>query len=183
MKSLLYKYSSVLRFVLLFFGSYILLSTFYLFYLKHFSSPEFYTDYFTNLVAKQSNSLLNAMRFDTVLSIPESESGMLLTINNEYRVRIIEGCNAISIIILFLSFVIAFAEGFKKTFLFLLGGIVLIYIINIVRIAILVITLYKYPQYEKLLHGVVFPGIIYGLVFLLWMIWVKMLKSQENEKV
>lgn len=182
MKSLLQKYSSVIRFVLLFFGTYFLLSALYLLYLKHFSSQEFYPDYITNLVAKQSTSLLNIMNYNTVLEVPEFGSGLLLTVKNAYSVRIIEGCNAISIIILFYSFVIAFAEGFKKTLLFLLAGTVLIYIVNIARIAILVVVLYKYPEYEKILHGVVFPGIIYGLVFLLWMIWVRMLKTVRIEK-
>ena len=182
MMSLLRSYSTVLRFVLLFFGAYFLLSALYLLYLKNFSSQEFYPDYITNLVARQSNFLLNSMNYHASLRIPEFGPGMLLTLNKEFSVRIIEGCNAISIMILFFSFVIAFAEGFKKTFLFLLNGIMLIYIVNVARIVLLAIILYKYPEYEKLLHGVVFPGIIYGLVFILWLIWVKILKPSPDAK-
>jgi exosortase family protein XrtF len=80
---------------------------------------------------------------------------------------------------LFVAFVIAFAEKFKKTVLFLFAGAVLIYIVNIVRIAILTVALYKYPQYEDILHSVVFPGIIYSMVFILWMVWVRMLKPNS----
>lgn len=183
MKSLLKKYSTVLRFVLLFFGTYFLLSALYLLYLKAFSSQEFSSDYFTSLVAEQVNFLLQALKYDSFLGIPESGQGILLTIDSVFHIRIIEGCNAISVIILFLSFVFAFAQGVKKTIMFILAGMVLIYLVNIARIIILVIVLYKYPQYEKILHGVVFPGIIYGLVFLLWMVWVGMLKIERNEKV
>jgi hypothetical protein len=32
--------------------------------------------------------------------------------------------------------------------------------------------LYHFPQYEHLLQGVVFPLVIYGVVFLLWVVWV-----------
>lgn len=181
MKSLLKKYSTVLRFVLLFFGTYFILSAFYLLYLKYFSSKEFYPDYISNLVAKQSNLILGVLKYDSVLAIPESGPGILLIVDNAYHVQITQGCNAISIMILFLSFVIAFTQGFKKTFFFLLSGIILIYLVNIARIVFLVIILYKFPQYEKLLHGVVFPGIIYGLVFILWMIWVKTLTRVDNE--
>jgi len=106
---------------------------------------------------------------------------MKLYVNNEFLARIVEGCNAASIIILFISFIIAFAEKFKKTALFLLAGGVLIYVVNIIRIAILTIMYYEYPQYQEILHSVVFPAIIYGMVFILWMIWVRMLSKDEVE--
>jgi exosortase family protein XrtF len=107
---------------------------------------------------------------------------MLLTIDGNYTVNIVEGCNSISVIILFVAFIIAFAENLKKTVLFLFAGAVLIYIVNILRIAILTVALYKYPQHENILHSVVFPGIIYSMVFVLWMVWVRMLKpNSPNE--
>jgi exosortase family protein XrtF len=76
------------------------------------------------------------------------------------------------VIILFISFVIAFTGKFKKTVLFIVFGIVLIHVLNIARIALLCVALYNFPQYEHLLHGVIFPLVIYGVVFLLWVIWV-----------
>ena len=60
----------------------------------------------------------------------------------------------------------------KETLLFILLGSVLIHILNIARIALLCMALYSFPEYEHMLHGVVFPLIIYGIVFLLWVIWV-----------
>jgi exosortase family protein XrtF len=86
--------------------------------------------------------------------------------------RIIEGCNAISVIILFISFVVAFSGKWKPTSLFILTGSLLIYVLNIFRIIFLVVLLYYYPTQEHLLHGVLFPLIIYGIVFILWVIWV-----------
>jgi exosortase family protein XrtF len=53
-----------------------------------------------------------------------------------------------------------------------LFGIILIHVLNIARIALLCIALYNLPQFEHLLHGVIFPLVIYGVVFLLWVIWV-----------
>jgi exosortase family protein XrtF len=44
--------------------------------------------------------------------------------------------------------------------------------LNIGRIALLCIALYDFPQMEHILHGVIFPLVIYGVVFLLWVIWV-----------
>src|SRR5690554_7241579 len=103
---------------------------------------------------------------------------MLLIIDNNYAVNIVEGCNAASVIILFVSFIISFAERFKKTFIFLLAGAVLIYVVNIIRIALLAIALYEFPDYQEVLHSVIFPAVIYGMVFILWIVWVRTLNAK-----
>ena len=164
---------------MLFMGSYLLMSVLYGLYLKVSENGNYFPDFVTNLVAKQSSAVLDAFGYNSIL-VPDSiAQGMLLTIDNKYTVNIVEGCNSISVIILFIAFIIAFAENFKKTLLFLFAGVVLIYIVNLLRIAILTVALYKYPQYENLLHSVVFPGIIYSMVFILWMIWVRMLNPNS----
>ena len=86
--------------------------------------------------------------------------------------RVIEGCNAVSVMILFAAFVFAFSTQWKKTLLFILFGIVLIHVLNVIRIALLSFALYYYPQYEEILHGTIFPLFIYGVVFVLWILWV-----------
>lgn len=86
--------------------------------------------------------------------------------------RVVEGCNSISVIILFVSFIAAFAGRFKSTFVYMLSGSVIIYVVNLLRIVILSIGLYNYPWRREELHTVIFPLIIYGMVFLLWMFWV-----------
>lgn len=179
MKALLIKYKSVIRFVILFLGTYLLLSVFYSLYLSASVGGNYYPDFVTNLVAKQSSNLINGFGYQAEVIPHDSETSMKLIINQVFLARIVEGCNAISIIILFIAFIISFAEKFKKTMLFLFVGATLIYAINIIRIAILSIALYKYPEYTEILHGVVFPAIIYGMVFLLWMIWVRMLPKTD----
>lgn len=181
MKEIFIKYKSVLRFVVLFLGSYLLLSILYSFYLKASVNGGFYPDYFTNLVAHQSAAVLDAFGYPAVLFDNHARGGVYLTVKESYTVNIVEGCNSISVIILFISFIIAFAERFKKTFLFLLVGMVLIYIVNLVRISLLVIALYKYPEHQEALHSVIFPAVIYGMVFLLWIAWVRMIDQKTAE--
>tara|TARA_R110000787_G_scaffold96415_8_gene199839 strand:- start:1460 stop:1891 length:432 start_codon:yes stop_codon:yes gene_type:complete len=135
----------------------------------------YYPDFITNLVAKQSSELISSFGYEAKVMPHDTETSMKLYINQTYLARIVEGCNAVSIIILFIAFIISFAEKLKKTLLFLFAGGALIYAVNILRIAILAIAIYKYPEYTETLHEVVFPAIIYGMVFLLWMIWVRML--------
>ncbi len=177
MKALFVKYKSVIRFVVLFLGTYLILSVIYSFYLSLSKEGNYYPDFVTNLVAKQSSALITDFGYNAEVIPHETETSMKLFVNQQFLARIVEGCNAVSIIILFIAFIIAFAEKFKKTLLFLFAGMVLIYGVNILRIAILTIALYKYPEYSETLHGVVFPAIIYGMVFILWMIWVRMLPN------
>ncbi len=177
MKALLLKYRSVLRFIALFLGTYIFLSLLYSGYLKVSEGGTYYPDFVTHLVAKQSSAVISSLGYKAEIIPATDIPSMDLIINDSPLARIVEGCNALSIIILFISFVITFSEKLKKTLLFLLAGMVLIYAVNILRIAILSICLYNYPQHEHILHGVVFPGIIYGMVFLLWMLWVRMLNK------
>tara|TARA_R110000823_G_scaffold311718_2_gene437770 strand:- start:182346 stop:182891 length:546 start_codon:yes stop_codon:yes gene_type:complete len=179
LKELFKKYKTVIRFVVLFMGTYLLMSVVYGLYLKASENGSYFPDFITNLVAKQSSAILGAFGYNSILMPDSIDQGMLLTIDSKYTVNIVEGCNSISIIILFVAFIVAFAEDFKKTLLFLFAGVVLIYIVNLLRIAILTVSLYKYPQYENVLHSVVFPGIIYSMVFILWMIWVRMLKPKS----
>jgi exosortase family protein XrtF len=126
----------------------------------------------TNLVAKQSKDLLQVFGYNTIIEPHPDEASMKLIINNRYIARVIEGCNSISVIILFVSFIIAFAGKFKNTFIYVLAGSALIYIANLIRVVILSIGLYHYPWRRDILHTVIFPAIIYGMVCLLWIIWV-----------
>ena len=151
---------------------YIGLSIVYKLYLNASVGSQYYPDYVTNLVAYQSEALLNTVGYNTEVARHPDEPSMKLLVNGKYIAKIIEGCNAISVIILFISFVIAFSGKLKTTVLFLLTGSVLIYAVNLVRIVILSIGLYHYPWRSESLHTVIFPAIIYGMVFLLWMLWV-----------
>jgi len=56
---------------------------------------------------------------------------------------------------------------------FVFFGSFIIYVFNVLRIALLTISLYHYPNLEHILHGVVFPLFIYGVVFLIWIVWIK----------
>jgi len=151
---------------------YILLSVVYKLYLQYSDGSKFYPDYMTNLVSLQSETLLNSFGYQTQVVPHPDEPSMKLILNGEYLARIIEGCNSISVVILFLSFIVAFSGKLKTTFFYILSGSVLIYTVNLLRIVILTLGLYHYPEYSDVLHAVIFPGIIYGVVFLLWIFWV-----------
>lgn len=157
------------------------LSFVYKFYLQFSDGSKFYPDYMTHLVSLQSEALLNTFGYHVEVLPHPNEPSMKLFVNGKYLARIIEGCNAVSVIILFVSFIIAFSGKLKTTFLYLLSGSVLIYTVNLIRIVILSLGLYHYPEQSNFLHTVVFPGIIYGMVFLLWIFWVNRFSKLKNK--
>jgi exosortase family protein XrtF len=183
LKALIIKYKSVIKFILTFILVYVSLSICYKFYLDFSKNSKFYPDYVTNLVANQSEELIDFVGYDAVVVPHPDEPSMKLIINNKYLARVIEGCNSVSVIILFVSFIMAFSGKPKTTFLYMLSGSVLIYTVNLIRIVVLSIGLYHYPWRRDILHTVIFPGIIYGMVFLLWIVWVNRFSSmiKKNE--
>jgi exosortase family protein XrtF len=106
---------------------------------------------------------------------------MKLIIDGVYVLRVVEGCNALSVIILFAAFVVAFSGKWLTTICFLLVGSVLIHMMNILRIAVLSLALLYYPEQQTLLHGVIFPLIIYGFVFGSWVIWVNQFSNYARK--
>jgi exosortase family protein XrtF len=129
-------------------------------------------DAITRFVARNTASILQLFS-DAFVQENKPEPYIKLFYRQQYVARIIEGCNAISVIILFVSFVVAFSGKLKPTVLYILGGSLVIYVLNVVRIALLAVALFHFPDLENILHGVIFPLFIYGAVFILWIIWVR----------
>ncbi|MGO4912311.1 exosortase family protein XrtF [Leeuwenhoekiella sp. W20_SRS_FM14] len=177
MLDLIRKYKSVLLFILTFLGVYVVLSVGYAIYLKQEFSIAHYPDYVTHQVAVQSNWIINKTEYSSFIEPHSEEASMKLFVEDYFVVRVVEGCNGVNVIILFTAFVFSFYQGFKKTMVFFILGSLLIYGINVLRIVIISIGLYKIPEYSKILHDILFPAIIYGTVVLLWLFWIKRFKK------
>lgn len=181
------KYFIVYKPFLLFLGkfllTYLLLTFVYQSYLEQFDANKNETDSFTIVVAKQTEDVLLLFNCD-VKTVPNSkEPSEILYFNQKPIARIIEGCNALSVIILFISFIIAFSGKIKPTVLYIISGSILIHILNIFRIALLCVLIYYYPKQQHFWHGVAFPLFIYGVVFVLWIIWVNKFSNYAKKTV
>ena len=169
----------LLRFIIL----YVVLVLGYQFYLNGYKNAGL--DPFSSWAMHQVDYLQNHFGYlsEMVEAKPQDETTWYY-MSGQYVSRMVEGCNAISIMILFLAFVFAFYEGFK-TFIFATIGIVILHIMNVLRIAGLNILIVEMPQYNKFGHDYLFPAIIYGSVVVLWLIWIKFyaLKSVKSESV
>lgn len=170
MKKYLVQFKPFLVFIGTFFITYILFTVVYGLYLNSFDKST--VDGLTNMVGHQVLQVMNLFNCDVRIFKSEFHPYLEVWYNQKYVIKIVEGCNAVSVILLFVSFVIAFSGKFKTTLFFILFGILFIHFLNIIRIALLSVLLFCFPENEHFLHGVLFPLIIYGSVFILWLIWV-----------
>ncbi len=182
MQEIFRKNKAVIKFLALFFGSYLLLAFLYDLYLEYGQSAVYYPDYVTHLVSLQSERVVELFGYTSRVLPHPNEASMKLYVNDTYLARVVEGCNAISVLILFVAFIIAFHAKWKPTILYALAGCVLLYAFNILRIALLSIGLYEYPESKDLLHDILFPAVIYGSVFILWVIWVRWVTASKPKK-
>lgn len=171
------KYKSIWLFLAKFFGTYIVLSFLYQGYINSFGNTlDGATQFFLNIVTELfSWHLPNITQYvDCCQPIGE------VRYQNVPLVLMIEGCNALSIQILFLSFLVAFKAPLKQYLWFVPLGMLFIALANVIRIVTIGLIYLYYPVFTDAAHDYLFPAIIYGSVFLLWMVWVKFIATNEK---
>lgn len=162
--------------------TYTLFTGIYQYYLASFQGENPEPDSFTILVSDQSEWLVNQLGYEakTILKIGDEFTRFI--VDKKYVARVVEGCNALSVMILFIAFVVAFKGKIWHTIIFSTVGVGFIHLLNIIRIALLVIGLRYYPEYKELMHDIIFPLFIYGVVFLLWIFWVNKFSTHAAKK-
>ena len=182
MKNIFQQHKVFFIFLAKFLLCYFIVTISYSFYLNQYHTHTNEVDGITYFVAEQTKNTLVFFGADCEIIKHEFEPSYKVIYNSVYIARIVEGCNAISVIILFTSFIFAFSNRFIITFLYIFLGSILIFILNIFRIALLTTGLYKYPEYGTFLHDILFPLVIYGVVFVLWIVWVLKFSAYAKEK-
>lgn len=172
MKNTFSQYKPFFAFLIKFLLFYVVFTFFYKMYLGQYDVAKNEVDYFTEVVANQTKQFMMLFNDDAKSIKHDFEPSLKILYKSKYVARVIEGCNAVSVMILFAAFIFAFSTHWKKTSLYIVLGVLLIHVLNVIRIALLSFALYYYPEYEEILHGTIFPLFIYGVVFILWILWV-----------
>lgn len=116
-------------------------------------------------------------KFKPVRSFPvagpeeDAEPGGVVDIyrDGENTLRIASACNGLEIMILYAGFLFCFpASGPSRRWTFLGIGLALIFLLNVIRCALLVWIFLRYRQYLDFSHHFLFTFIVYISVFLLW---------------
>lgn len=99
--------------------------------------------------------------------------GRTIALSGTPGVEIVNGCNGLSTIGLFVGFVIAFPGRWRHRAWFLPLGAGIIYATNVGRIALLAGLQRIAPDAFAWIHGLGAPAFFYLVVFGLWVLWVR----------
>ncbi len=97
----------------------------------------------------------------------------IIGINENVGIEIVNGCNGIAAIGLFLGFILAYPGNWKRRISFSIFGIGVIYLINIIRIVILVVSQEEWYSLTEFMHEYATSTVFYIAIFLLWVLWVR----------
>jgi exosortase family protein XrtF len=97
-------------------------------------------------------------------------------------VSVEDGCNGLELFVLYTGFILCMPATWRRKLYFTLGGIVLIYIVNIIRCAgIAYMTIY-YPKQAGFAHHYVFTFIVYGIIIGLWILFARNAQPSTQTK-
>jgi len=168
------------RFLAIFVGLYLGLNILYGLWI---SSYDLAVDPATTIVTRQSSAILNLFGENTNTKTKESSPSISIFNPSGVVINVFEGCNGINVMIVFVSFLFAFGGHWKKVTWFLLLGLVIIYVANLLR----VITLYYVAEYWETyfyyVHKYLLTAILYMLVFALWWLWIEKVNHVSLRKV
>jgi exosortase family protein XrtF len=110
------------------------------------------------------------------------ETFMFLGNSTTPFIRIGASCNGLELLVLFFIFIFSYPGSRKYKFSFIILGVIAIHILNIFRNYWLsLFVLHNEMELFDLFHRYVFIFMVYGFIFLLWMLWVNKF-SKLNEK-
>jgi len=96
-------------------------------------------------------------------------------------VSIEDGCNALELFVLYAGFIICMPAKILRKILFIVGGIIAIYITNVIRCAGVAYIILYHPRYADFAHHYVFTFVVYGLIIALWLIFSRKLSFTNAE--
>ncbi len=107
----------------------------------------------------------------TLFGVDVETSGRFIACIGNRGVEIQNGCNGMDLLGLYGGFIIAYPGELKKRLLFLSGGIVSIFVANVLRIAFFAVWDHYFPQYWEPVHYYSSYVFFYPIVLTLWYVW------------
>jgi len=164
------EFKPTILFLVKFIGLYLIANLIYgLFVTAYEPQP----DPVTNLVSAQSGIILTAFGWPVETTPQTNKATTYIVYNQKPILAVYEGCNGLNVMIIFVSFLLAFGPYQKKLIWFTAIGVVLIHLANLGRLILLFWVSVYYEHYLYFTHKYIFTGGLFALVFVLWIVWIK----------
>ena len=119
-----------------------------------------------NVVAMLGNKVLVWFGYESC------RTGTSVCINGISTVNIGNGCNGLEIYAIFTAFIIIYSGRWFIKLIYIIGGILVIFSINILRVVLLSIDHYNNLKLFHFNHKYTYVFVVYSVVFILWILWV-----------
>lgn len=95
---------------------------------------------------------------------------------------IYQACNGLELMVLTAGFMLCFKGSWKKKTVFIALGILGLYVLNILRCAMLGVVNIEFPRHFDFAHKYIFSLIVYAYTFLIWIWYVAKVKPRLTSK-
>jgi exosortase family protein XrtF len=99
--------------------------------------------------------------------------GVYVMKDSKRIIGIFDPCNALEIFIIYIGFIICLPSNFKRMALYIIFGIIGLYILNILRCSVLGILNLNRSNYVDFAHHYIFTMVVYIGIFLGWASYIK----------
>lgn len=140
----------------------------------NYANSSKFLEYFKNTLVFFTYLLLKLLGENAIVNYQDSVVGII----SGRSVFLGIPCYGLKLMGIFAVFIIAYPGKNFYRLLFILGGCIFIQMLNVIRLAGLVIIYTYYPQYFNINHHVIFTTAVYIFVFIMWVIWTKMYQRQ-----
>jgi exosortase family protein XrtF len=165
-----HEFRPTVTFILKFICFYLIANLIYGIYIT-FYNPR--PDPVTSLISQQTATVLQLGGFEVTSVHSDIKPTSLLIYNGHTVLSVYEGCNGLNTIIIFLAFIIAFGPLSTTLAWYSLFGILSIHLTNLARIVMLFLVAEYWPDFLYLTHKYFFTAVLYFVVFLIWLVWVR----------
>jgi exosortase family protein XrtF len=149
-------------------------------YLFFWAQPRTLDGPLTNTVGSQSVWILNKVyqtkgfKATPVVAVTRMEGDYQIAKvskidkDGKHLLNIADDCNGLELFILYIGFILSMPATIKRKVVYLIGGVFIIHIVNLLRCVGLSALLMHWDRYFDLAHHYIFKIMVYSTIFVLW---------------
>jgi len=129
-------------------------------------------NFMASQVANATFKILQLFGFD----INMFDNNVLRHVNG-VAVRIVWSCTGLKQAYIFVCIIAFYSGQYKRKLWYIAAGLVVIYIVNILRIAAITALVKPFPEQFELFHEYIFKYLFYVILFGMWVLWDEKIKN------
>lgn len=161
-----------------FVGLYLLLNVAYGFYLNAYDTE---ADPMTRVVTYQAADIIDLYESKIETGPKEDLKSIYIFHEGNAILSVYEGCNGLNVMIIFLSFMVAYNRPKKAWLWFIPLGLIIVHFANLLRIILLYHVTISFPDALYFTHKYLFTAFIFLAVIALWAFWILKIDGKKTD--